>query len=401
MRKFIHIIIAMVIFASMFCSITVSAKEPEPQGSKIFAVSRGGDTSEFPENSLEAIEACFSLNIDAVSVPVKETADGRIIVFGSDNTAGLCVDKNSAQTNKNISETDYKTLSSFYLLSMEGGNLSVATKSAVPLLEDVVKLTDGKVQLIIDCNKDILDKTYNTVKKYGSVKNVIFRCKDVKNKDMMSWSESKEDKPQFIASYKGNIIFSAISQYNFAEKNKVSIIEFSTKNQYGVIYSDFFTNRFDNVQALAPVYDPDLCGMRSDSVTGWEDLISRGFTAIETEKAREFSQYISLVEETSSRLENFYNQIKDADLSAYSSSGVKKFNKHLKNAEEIIVSEKAYSATQISNCFDNLKTASRELIKADGDNTNDASVSPMKIFWIILAIALFVSSQVYLHKKTK
>lgn len=392
MRKFAFLCFTLIILLTSVFSIGVQAEENNSVTSEIFAIARGGDTSEHPQNSLEAIEACLELNIDAVSATVRKTSDGKFVLFENESTKGICTGKD-----RNISETDFETLSSLFLLS-DFGN---ATESKIALLSDALKLIDGEMIMLIDCEEEILDEIYEEVYKNGFAHDVIFRCREMKNEDLLSWSNSKDVKPSIIPSYKGNVIFSAINEYNFAEDNNTGIAEFATKNLYGVIYSNFFAKRFDNVKALAPVYEDELCGKRPDSVTGWENLLKLGYSVIETGNAKEFSKYISLVEDSLIRLESLYNDAKAINLSVYTSTSTQDFKKHLKTAEEILTTNKASSHSEISACIENIKLSSEEFENANGEENKTFSVTPMKIFWIIFALALFISSQIYLHKKTQ
>lgn len=401
MRKLIFVCILVIFALTNILGMSVSAAERSYADDKIFTVSRGGETAEFPKNSIEAIEACFTLCVDAVSANVRKTSDGKLVLSENDSTKGFLVDENGESTDVLISETDYETLSSYFLLSSENENLSRKTESKIVLLSDALNTVKGKLFFIIDCEEEILDDVYNEVLKSGSLESVFFRSRKMKNDDFLTWANSKTEKTSFIPTYRGNVIFSAISTYSFAENNSTRFCEFTTKNRYGVIFSDFFTNRFDHVTALAPVYDTELSGNRPDSVLGWESLIKSGYSAIETENAKELSDYISLLNTSYSQLERVYNEANEIDLSSFSDESTKDFLKHLQKAEEILKLTKASSQDEINSCIENIKLSSRDFEKSQEDSTSAFSVTPMKIFWIAFALILFASSQLYLYKKTK
>ncbi len=401
MRKFAILFITLILMLSLFSGINVSASDNIKAKNDIFAVSRGGDTSRFPQNSIEAIEACLELNIDAVSATARKTKDGKIVLFEQESTKDICVDKSGKRVDKKISETDYKTLSSYFLLSPGSKNLSRKTNSKITLMTDAFEAIKGKMIMIIDCDEAILDDVYEEIFLGGFAHDVIFRCNEMKTEDLLSWASSKVAKPEIIASYHGNVIFSAINKYNFAENNNICAAEFTTKNPYGVVYSDFFTSRFSGIKVVAPVYDENLCGKRPDNISGWEDLISRGYNIIETANAKEFSAYISLLEENLNSLENVYNNLKDTDLSRFTPASTENFKNNLENAEKILKAEKTASVAEIGKCIDDIELSANEFENTDGNNDKAFSVTPMKIFWIVFALALFVSSQIYLFKKTK
>lgn len=405
MKKFIALLLTFVITLPLMFGFNVSAQEAKRIESEIFAVSRGGDTRVHPQNSIEAIEACAELDIDGISATVRKTKDGKIVLFENESTLDVCVDKSGKRIDKKISETDYKTLSSYFLLSPGSKTLSKKTESRILLLSDAYKAIKANIMLlIIDCESAILDDVYKElfVNCGAKTNDVIIRCRDMKPEDLNNWAESQPSKPKVMASYHGNVIFSAISTYNYAmENNNICSAEFTTKNQYGVVYSDFFTKRFGDMKICASVYDPELCGKRPDNVTGWEDLISRGYSMIETNKAAEFSAYVNLVEENLYTLNILYTTLSNKNYDTYSARSMKKFNKYMDEAKVILTSEKASSATQISECIENLQLAADKIELSNGANDSIFSITPMRIFWIVFALALFVSSQVYLFRKTE
>ncbi len=402
MKKFVALFLTLIIAIPLVSGFNVSAQEAKRIESEIFAVSRGGDTRIHPQNSLEAIEACLELDIDAISATARKTKDGKIVLFENESTLDVCIDKSGNRIDKKISETDYKTLSSYYLLSPGSKVLSKKTESRILLMTDAFKAIDGKMIMIIDCESAILDDIYNEIFLNGFVHDVIIRCRDMKPKDLYNWASQQTAVPEIMASYHGNVIFSAISTYNYAVENNFCSAEFTTKNQYGVVFSNFFTKRFGkDMKICASVYDPDLCGKRPDNVTGWEDLISRGCTIIETNKAAEFSSYIKLVEENLYSLNLLYTALSSKNYDTYSARSLRKFNKYMDEAKQILTSEKASSATQISECIENLNLAADEIELSDGSSDSLFVVTPMRIFWIVFALALFISSQVYLFRKTE
>ena len=56
---------------------------------------------------------------------------------------------------------------------------------------------------------------------------------------------------------------------------------------------------------------------------------------------------------------------------------------------------------EYSFCIESIELAYSDFELTDGEENKAITVTPMKIFWILFAIALFVSSQVYLYRKTK
>ncbi len=346
MRKLVFACISMIfVFASVF-SLSVSGAEKIDVSDRIFTISAGGVSNETEPYSEEAIKEAIELGFDAVSVKVGE--DG---------------------------------------IEIED-------------LPEILSLTEESFYIILDCTEENLNDVYKIAKDYDYNNYIRVRGRSAKN--TIDWAHAMSNHVQVIPSYDGNVIFSAISAYNKTNDNYINFCEFSSKNRYSVIFSEFFTKRFDRTLALMSFADKDLCGQRDDGIHGWENIISMGYSAIETDNEREFMKYLSLLEESYEHLETVYNEAKETDLTPYSASSTKNFEKHVKLAEEMLTSENTSSQLEINECIENIENSYSQFELSDGtDESKTISVTPMKIFWICFAIALFVSSQVYLHKKTK
>ena len=346
MRKLVFACISMVfIFASVF-SLSVSGAEKINISDRIYTISAGGVSDKSEPYSEEAIKEAKELGFDAVSVKVGE--DG----------------------------------------------------ASIEDLPEILSHADKVFNIILDCTEDNLNDVYKIAKDYD-YHNYI-RVRDRSAKNTIDWAHAMSNHVQVIPSYDGNVIFSAISSYNKTNDNHMNFCEFSSKNRYSVIFSDFFTKRFDRTIALISLTDKDLCGQRDDGIHGWESVISMGYGAVETDNEREFVKYLSLLEESYSHLEEVYNEAKETDLTPYSASSTKNFEKYVNLAEEMLTSENASSQLEINECVESIENSYSDFKLSDGSDENKTfSVTPMKIFWICFAIALFVSSQVYLHKKTK
>lgn len=401
MRKSVLLCFALLFSAVFFFSIGASAKESFDYSEKIFAIAHGGNTANYPQNSLEAFEECISLgNIDAVSATVRKTSDGKFVLFEKESTDGICCDENGNNVNKIISETDFSTLSQYRLSSVAEKNIGIPSKSGIAELYDVLNLIDGKMLLIADCDEALLDELYDGICENGFADCVILRCREMSGKELVGWAKENKN-ANVIPSYDGNVIFSAIGTYNLAKENGISFAEFTVKNQYGVIFSSFFTSRFGSVTALASVYDKNLCAQRPDNVEGWENLLSLGYGAVETGNAAEFSAYLSLADQSLEKLKEVYSQAKKTDISLYTSASANELTDSLEEAEEIIFSKKSVSQNDITVCIDNILNSSSELEKSDEAGGGTLIVTPMKIFWILFAVILFASAEIYIHRKTE
>mgnify|MGYP000892336161 FL=1 len=99
-----------------------------------------GSQSNIPENSmaafLKAVENGYGIELD-----VQLTKDGIPVIFHDGKTGRLLRDEKGAVVNKVLTELTLEELERYHLL---------ASEEKVPLFEDVLKLVDGKVPLIVE-----------------------------------------------------------------------------------------------------------------------------------------------------------------------------------------------------------------------------------------------------------
>ncbi len=338
------------IFIFLFClfniflmNITGFCSESKSEKKELIAIAHGGNSLNFPENSLLAFMSVNSAEVDGVSFRVRTTSDGVLIVFEDENTERMCVDKNGNAVNMKISETTYDEL---LRLSLRVPELSsYSTENKIPKLYEVLRHVEDMKYIIIDVDNSVKDKVYNEVKIASLTDKVYFRFRDEKNKDAVDFKKEKNH-ANIIAYSKGNMIFSLIKQLNYAKENDFKFIEFATKNPYGVMFGDFFTKRFENINVIAFTGENGSIGKRPDNIDGWKDLADRGFNVIESDNI------ISLID----------------------------FKKSYEN----------------NNIGTDLFTKKK---KNDGEK-GIFKITSQRIFWIIFALILFVSSQIYIFKKT-
>lgn len=117
---------------------------------------RGLFDNEIPENSLKAFENAIN-NDFAIELDVQFTKDKKVVVF-HDYTLERIVG-----ISKNINDLNYDELKKLYLLN---------TKEKIPLLEDVLKMVNGRVPILIEiknCNNilELGEEVYNLLKDYN------------------------------------------------------------------------------------------------------------------------------------------------------------------------------------------------------------------------------------------
>ena len=99
---------------------------------RVLNIAHRGFTREFPDNTLEAFEAAMGIPVDAIECDVRETADGRFVVFHDPELPGGDIGRLSVAE---IGET-----------RLEGG-------SRIPTLEETLSLCRGRVKLNVEIKR--------------------------------------------------------------------------------------------------------------------------------------------------------------------------------------------------------------------------------------------------------
>lgn len=135
---------------------------------KIWIMGHRGNTylSNMPENSLEGIRYCISLNgiVNIVEVDPRMTKDG-VIVLMHDET----VDRTTTGKGK-VKDLTYKEIQSFNLKNEKGE----PTKYKVPSLYDILIEGRGKIFFDLDIKDIPFNEVYNVVKQAGMIDQVLF-----------------------------------------------------------------------------------------------------------------------------------------------------------------------------------------------------------------------------------
>ena len=98
----------------------------------VLNIAHRGFTRNFPDNTLEAFEAAMAIPVDAIECDVRETADGRFVIFHDPELSGRDIGRLSLA---DIAET-----------RLEGG-------CRIPTLEETLSLCHGHVKLNVEIKR--------------------------------------------------------------------------------------------------------------------------------------------------------------------------------------------------------------------------------------------------------
>ncbi len=361
----------------------------------LVAVSFRGDTDAAAPNSLKAIEAAFNLGADWVSVSVQKTDDGAFVLLEDAPLPHQLDTDRSAAADCELAELQ--------TLHYRNANGTVSDEP-VATLEQALALAAGKGGLILDNAWAFRDEINALIGSRSVAVPVCLRTLDSAKK-ALQWQRDSGTKLYVLPVYKGNVVFNAIAHWNCLSAAKQPLAQFQSKNYFNVFYQKFTDKHFGTTfatAALAPMYDPDLCGQRSDDAVGWDDLISRGFSAIETGNIRGLAAYIAQCAAEREALAALRWPGDYPELSDYSDASAARYLEAKTAADEAFLNGRA-SLSQLQDAESALRTAPRQLVPAGEKDTQKGSfnLTGGKIAVIVIFGALLLGFDVFVYKKKK
>lgn len=396
MNKIFKKAIATVLCAVLCLSLVVGAFAADSSKveseSTLFAVSHRGDSSVYPPNSLEAVLSAAKKGANAVSVSVSKTADGVLV---------LC-EKGSLKSFFETESESAQQLQSKEFLSLRlKDSLKNVTDLHGATLEETAQRLGGSATLIIDN----ADEYYDDIAQLAKEKKLesAFMLRTAQNSKKFSQKIQKQ--LPIIGIYKGNVVFNAIGHLNRLSKLGMKIVQFQSKNFFNVIYGHFTAKRYASngkAAALAPMYDPNLCGLRKDNVAGWDEMISIGFSGIETNDIDGLCEYIKECGEARSRLSSKLKEAQSAELSEFSSVSAKNLEAAVAAASKCLENGNS-SLGEAQQAYSSLVLAEENLAASSQSDTQkgNLNVTAGKIIAAVCIGLLLVFGEAYVLKKRK
>lgn len=365
-------------------------------GEKIICIAHRGDWHSFPENSAEAVNA--ALEYDAVSVDVKLSSDGIPVLMADETVDRMCVDSDSKPISGTVSSFTFAQLGEMYLREDNGGTNKSKTDCRIPELKKIFEVSDGKTAIVVNVSESDFKTIYDYVKALGKLDETVFRI-NAKVKKIVELTKDL-DGIKVLGNYQGNIIFLATSAVKECFSNGIYTIEMGSTNGNGVLYGKFLLKRFvGNKRAMVSMVN-GRCGKRTDNETGWDDLISRGYSAIETDFPAELTEYIRKTNSAAIDLEKFIDLYNGIDLTPYNTESEKAFSSALSEAKSLLGTPCSFS--EIADARSALQSAHDSLTVGEKKNvTLKFKFTPGRIITVVLCGAAFTIGTLYLISKKK
>ncbi|MBE6775519.1 MAG: hypothetical protein E7543_04940 [Ruminococcaceae bacterium] len=390
------ILSALLLSLSLPCSASLMVYGESLYGSedKIMCISYRGDTALYPENSLEGVLSAEEKGADGVSVGVEKTSDG-IYVLTEEKKLSAVTDA----PYESVGEITYDELQNYYLKD----NTGALTKYRMVSLSQTISLTGEDFIIIVDAEWDEADGIYDLISHYGAFDRIIIRVKESASK-VSEWISSKPERVNVISPYQGNIIFSAASNFNKMSQAGSRFVQYQTKNYFGVVYGSFFCKRFadENApKAIAPMYDLDLSGQRTDSQEGWNEVIEAGYSVIETNNLVSLVSYIDRHEKAGRALGVLAEKASLIAAESYSQVQRENLNDALVRSAEAL--GKLSSPDEYESAYSALLLAMNELSISREEDTQKGqlNITAGKIIAAALVGALILAAQIFVYKMQK
>ncbi len=399
-KKTAIFILSLILFTALSVSSAIAADASDiasdfSDGKKnIICIAHRGDWHSFPENSAEAINA--AAEYDAVSVDVRLTADGKPVLMADEKVDRMSVDGEGKSVSGKVSSFTLAQLKELYLRESNGGTDKKKTTCRIPELKEIYETAAGRTAVMLNVQENDFKTVYDYVEALGKLDETVFRI-NAKPKKIIELTKDL-DGVNVTGNYQGNIIFLATSAVKKYFAANIYTIEMGSTNGNGVLYDNFLMKRFVGSKRAMVSMVNGRCGKRADNETGWDDLISRGYSVIETDFPAELTEYIRKTETAATDLEKNIDIYANTDLSPYTSETEKAFSSALSAAKKTLDGRSSFSEltdarSALQSAHDSLKVGAKKNVALKFRFT------PGRIIAVVLCAAAFTGGTLFLRSK--
>lgn len=399
-KKTAIFILSLILFTALSVSSVIAADASDiasdfSDGKKnIICIAHRGDWHSFPENSAEAINA--AAEYDAVSVDIRLTADGKPVLMADEKVDRMSVDGEGKSVSGKVSSFTLAQLKELYLRESNGGTDKKKTTCRIPELKEIYETAAGRTAVMLNVQENDFKTVYDYVKALGKLDETVFRI-NAKPQKIIELTRDL-DGVNVTGNYQGNIIFLATSAVKKYFAANIYTIEMGSTNGNGVLYDNFLMKRFVGSKRAMVSMVNGRCGKRADNETGWDDLISRGYSVIETDFPAELTEYIRKTETAATDLEKNIDIYANTDLSPYTSETEKAFSSALSAAKKTLDGRSSFSEltdarSALQSAHDSLKVGAKKNVALKFRFT------PVRIIAVVLCAAAFTGGTLFLRSK--
>ncbi len=357
-KLFLSVVFCLVLGGSFLLSAYAEGENSYYPDQELLCISYRGDTAEYEANSKEAVLSAFSKGADFVSVNIRKSDSGELL---------LCSEN----------EIEIKGIS----------------------LSEIIGLIGEDDILILDFDISLKDEVYNLLKAENAFSKAYLRIKD-SAKNIDEWVSSKDEEVKVIGVCSSFNVFTVRS---FVKKlSYMPAIQMQSKNHFNVMYDAICNSLYADKRVIAPMYDPNLCGQRSDSEDGWNDLIKRNFSIIETNNLEAFIDYKNNEIKLRENLASLLQKAEAISHDAYSLVSRENLAEGIENAK-ILVTGGVASCDELQNAQSSLMLAMNNLTLKQGEDTQKGAlnITAGKVIAAVVVGIAILAAQVYTYKMQK
>ena len=399
-KKTAIFLLSIILFTALSVSSVIAADASDiasdfSDGKKnIICIAHRGDWHSFPENSAEAINA--AAEYDAVSVDIRLTADGKPVLMADEKVDRMSVDGEGKSVSGKVSSFTLAQLKELYLRESNGGTDKKKTTCRIPELKEIYETAAGRTAVMLNVQENDFKTVYDYVNALGKLDETVFRI-NAKPQKVIELTRDL-DGVNVTGNYQGNIIFLATSAVKKYFAANIYTIEMGSTNGNGVLYDNFLMKRFVGSKRAMVSMVNGRCGKRADNETGWDDLISRGYSVIETDFPAELTEYIRKTKTAATDLEKNIDIYANTDLSPYTSETEKAFSSALSAAKKTLDGRSSFSEltdarSALQSAHDSLKVGAKKNVALKFRFT------PVRIIAVVLCAAAFTGGTLFLRSK--
>lgn len=224
------------------------------------------------ENSQAAFKLAAEKGVDMIEIDVRASKDGQLVLM---HDASI---NRTTNGEGSVSQLTYAELSSFFLY--DGGTL---TTEKIPSLSETLDKVRGKLYIDIDVKSSHLKETYEMVKMYGMLNQVIFTIYDSQsNKQLLNLNKELLTMP---------IIYEMkdLTDYMVINSN-LKVAQFNSKG-----FTDEIINKAHemNIAIFKNTYVNTSKTPTSDNYNEVKDFISKKGKIIQTDHPEELKIYFN------------------------------------------------------------------------------------------------------------
>ncbi len=363
---------------------------------ELICVSKLGDTGRYPENSAEGVAAAFDQGADMVLIYLRKTSDGQIVLFSDENLKRMCADAQSNSIDKNINDVTFEELSTYFLRNGKGGEHEKLTAYSVSTFDETLKLLGGGKLLLIDGAWDFRDEVCEILEKNNAMLDAVILT-DARKGAIKSWLGGRASSPIVFSKYVGTVIWSSKSYIRGSVNAGAAGVMLASGNPYSTTFSTSVVSKTrGKLRAMIDMTDKKLCGKRDDTATYWDDVTSRGFSVIVTDRVEELNLYKQRVELSRRNLSELIDRAKQLDDSTLSTYWANKLNSNILKATDAL--SYSVSALELDNFYNELNSVVVSLSDSNLRNRGTLTVSTGRIFAAALVIIAFVAFELYMER---